>query len=485
MAISDTQKVDYLWKKIAYGKAKTDTGTAKQGFEESIASPLLLRGDRIWQRSDLIPNSISTSSSVVTVYSGSTTVECTEDLTAADNRTWKTNLTDWISPEFGADFIVSVYIANSGITGSNKTTQVTIPANKITAAGVTSPTALDDQWYFDYQSGVLNFIGVNIPTAIATGITGKSIYITGARYTGDIGLSTTSSSNIANANITTANLGNLSISSNTISSINSNDNINLDPNGTGNVVVLGNLVANDLYGNVHFSSGNTQIVYISGSNVATSNANLTFNDSTNVLSVGGNINIGTNYYLGNGHYLTGLDATTLSGTANLNAVNINSSGDANYGAISLGNATIAANTTSGAAGIFTGIGSSAISNITIGTSSSTVKVPGTLSVGSIVGNSSNIMITVNTLIDSFSVSSYRTAKYIMKVSDSSTYEALEALVLHDGTDSYITVYGYISSNDSDIVSVSTSISGGNVNLYASHIGPGSAVLNYLATYIKD
>jgi hypothetical protein len=480
MAISDSQKVDYLWKKIAYGKTKTDLGTTKQGFEESISSPLLIRGDRIWQRSDLISASIATSSTVVTVYSGATTVECTEDTSAADNRTWKTNLTDWISPEFGADYIVSVYIANSGITGSNKTTQVTISANKITAAGVTSPTALDDQWYFDYQSGVLHFIGTNIPTGIGTGVTGKSVYITGARYTGDIGLGTTSSSTISNAN-----LGNLNITGNTISSVNTNDSIVIDPNGTGNVTISGNLVADDLYGNLHFSSGNTHVIYISSSNTATHSSKFTFNDTSNVLAVGGNIDISTNYYLGNGYYLSGLDATKLSGTANLNQVNINSSGDANYGAISLGNATIAANTTSGAAGIFTGIGSSAISNITIGTSSSTVKVPGTLATGSIVGNSANITITTGTLIDTFSVSTYRTAKYIIKVSNSTTYEALEALVIHDGSDSYITVYGYISSDDTDIVSVSTNISGGNVNLYASRIGATTTVLNYLATYIKD
>ena len=164
---------------------------------------------------------------------------------------------------------------------------------------------------------------------------------------------------------------------------------------------------------------------------------------------------------------------------------INSTSDANYGAISVGNATIAANTTSGAAGIFTGIGSSAISNITIGTSSSTVKVPGALAMGSIVGNSANITITTDTLIDTFPIATYRTAKYIIKVSNSTTYEALEALVIHDGSDSYITVYGYISSDDTDIVSVSTSIAGGNVNLYASRIGATTTVLNYLATYIKD
>jgi hypothetical protein len=408
MAISDSQKVDYLWKKIAYGKTKTDLGTTKQGFEESISSPLLIRGDRIWQQSGSIPASIGTSSSVVTVYSGATTVECTEDITAADNRTWKTNLTDWISPEFGADYIISVYIANSGITGSNKTTQVTIAGNKITAAGVTSPTALDDQWYFDYQSGVLHFIGTNIPNAISTANGGgKSIYITGARYTGDVGFGSSGSSSISNAT-----LGNLNITGNTISSINTNDNIVVDPNGTGNILLIAN--------------------------------------------------------------------TSITGT-----ISINSTADSNYGAISIGNATIAANTTSGAAGIFTGIGSSAISNITIGTSSSTVKVPGILAMGSIVGNSANITITTGTLIDTFPITTYRTAKYIIKVSNSTTYEALEALVIHDNIDSYITVYGYISSDDTDIVSVSTDISGGNVNLYASRMVATTTVLNYLATYIRD
>ena len=270
MAISDTQKVDYLWKKLAYGKTKTDTGTNKQGFEESIASPLLIRGDKIWAQSGSIPVTIATASGVVTVYTGTTTVECTEDATAADNRTWKTNLTDWISPEFGADYLVSVYIATSGITGSNKTTQVTIAGNKISAGGLN-----DDQWYFDYQSGVLHFIGTNIPTAIATGITGKSIYITGARYTGTFGLDSSSSTTI-----TDATLGNLRITSNVISSINTNDNINISPNGTGNLVVSGNVSASSLT-----LSGNLIV------NGTTTSVNSTVSRLVDpIIELGGNVN---------------------------------------------------------------------------------------------------------------------------------------------------------------------------------------------------
>ena len=48
MAISDGQKVDYLFKKLGFGITKTDTNANKVAANESIASPLLLRGDKVW-----------------------------------------------------------------------------------------------------------------------------------------------------------------------------------------------------------------------------------------------------------------------------------------------------------------------------------------------------------------------------------------------------------------------------------------------------
>ncbi len=55
MAISDTKKVDYLWKKIGFGAAKTDTNAAKKAPNEAIFSPLLLRGDNVWVEDGSIP----------------------------------------------------------------------------------------------------------------------------------------------------------------------------------------------------------------------------------------------------------------------------------------------------------------------------------------------------------------------------------------------------------------------------------------------
>jgi len=177
MAITDTQKVDYLWKKIGYGRAKTDTGTLKPATNESIASPLLLRGDKIWAQSDLVPGVIPGSTSgVVTVYPTTNPVECTVDITSSVNRTWKTNITDWIPPEIGSTYLVKVYLHTPGnaATAASSGTQ-------IYGAG----SGNDDEWFFDYQSGTLNFIGANLPS----GISGKSVYVSGAVYTGILGVS--------------------------------------------------------------------------------------------------------------------------------------------------------------------------------------------------------------------------------------------------------------------------------------------------------
>ena len=115
MAITDNQKIDYLFKKIGYGATKTDTNANKLAPNEAIPSPLLIRGDRVWQQSGSIPGvKPSSTSSIVQVYTGANVVECTEDNTATANRTWKTGLTGWIPPQFGSTYIVSVYIHTAG-----------------------------------------------------------------------------------------------------------------------------------------------------------------------------------------------------------------------------------------------------------------------------------------------------------------------------------------------------------------------------------
>lgn len=221
MAISDTQKTDYLFKKLGFGITKTDTNSNKSAANESIASPLLLRGDKVWQQASSIPGTKPSSSATpVTVYTGATTVECTADITASTNRTWKTGLTDWIPPEFGSTYLVNVYVHTSSDASNAESI-----SNKLFITG----SGNDDEWFFDYQSGVLHFIGDNLPNGVD--FSGKSIYISGARYTGAFG--------VGSAGGEDANLGNLTISNVTITSSTESDNIILDAE-SGLVVIEGN-----------------------------------------------------------------------------------------------------------------------------------------------------------------------------------------------------------------------------------------------------
>ena len=180
MAISDSQKVDLLWKKVGFGKAKTDTNDSKKAPNEAITSDFIVKTNQIWAQSSSIPGVIPTSnSSVVNVYldSVSGALETTEDTTSTDNRTWKTNVTNWIPPGFGATYQLKVYAAPTS------TANVQTNGSQLFETG----SGNDDQWYFDYQSGVLHFIGNNLPTAIGTS-TSNVIYVAGAKYVGSTGI---------------------------------------------------------------------------------------------------------------------------------------------------------------------------------------------------------------------------------------------------------------------------------------------------------
>ena len=179
MAISNNQKIDYLFKKVGFGATKTDTISNKLAANESIASPLLIRGDTIWAESGSIPAvKPSTSNSYVTLQ---TAVEATEDITATGDRTWKTGVTDWIPTEFGSTYLVNVYVHTSGDAAGAESM-----ANKVFTTG----SGNNDEWFFDYQSGVLNFIGDNLPNGV--NFSGKSVYITGATYSGSFGVASAS-----------------------------------------------------------------------------------------------------------------------------------------------------------------------------------------------------------------------------------------------------------------------------------------------------
>ena len=308
-SFNESQKIDYLWKKVGYGVTKTAEPASKEAFNESIPSPLLYRGDLIWTQSGDIPASPPASTTaLVQVYKDgggagySPTVQCTEDLTAPDNQTWKTNLINWIPTQFGDNYLVQVYAGPTGLTNPQTA------GTKLFGAGSGS----DDTWFFDYQSGVLNFNGATIPTAIGTG-TANTIYVVGYRYVGEYGVDTTFISNgTSNVNIATA-----------------NGNITMGVNGTGNVAVISNTGA-----------------YISG-----------------VVSASGNVT--GNYFIGNGSQLTGVTASSVNAnalTGDTLSSNVLYSSLTQVGTLS--NVSVSGNVTGG--NVLTGGLISAIGNVTGG-----------------------------------------------------------------------------------------------------------------------
>jgi len=251
MAITDSQKVDLLYKKIGFGVAKTDTSAFKSPSNEANTSPILTRGDTIWQASDQIPTTIPlANTSVVILYSDSlsSTVETTLDTTVSGtNRTWLTNIRDWIPPEFGSDYQVKVYADSAGST----TPQTT--GTRLFADG----SGNSDSWYFDYQAGILNFPDTNVPSAVA----GKKVFISGARYVGAKGIS-----GFANISSNTASFGNLT---------------------TGNVTITG--------GNI------TNITRFTTSNATITGGNITANMSGNITGIFGTFtgNLNSNWIVAN------------------------------------------------------------------------------------------------------------------------------------------------------------------------------------------
>lgn len=177
------RKLDVLWKKLGFNVVSTDTIENKLASQETISTNLIIAPSEIWAQAASIPSSKPASNTtIISIYDS---VECVEDTTSQSLRTWKSNVINWIPPRFGLSYSVTVYVDTVG------SLDPTSNGTALLEAG----SGFEDQWYFDYQSGVLHFIGENVPTAIDDT---KSVFISGAKYTGTTGLNGT---NLSNANL--------------------------------------------------------------------------------------------------------------------------------------------------------------------------------------------------------------------------------------------------------------------------------------------
>ena len=100
-----------------------------------------------------------------------------------------------------------------------------------------------------------------------------------------------------------------------------------------------------------------------------------------------------------------------------------------------------------------------------------------ISHGTLTDGTASIIDSTITAIDSFSATTYRTAKYFLSITDSanSRYEFITANVVHNGTTAYVSSQGSVSNYGSSLVTLTADISGGNVRLLGQMSGAGDAL----------
>lgn len=449
MAISDAQKVDLLYKKY-FGVAKTDTSTNKGAGNESIPSSVFVRNDKLWYQSQNIPAIAANVPGIVRPWLGTERIALAADTTttAVSNvfPTWKANLINWIPPEFGATYAVKIYAENGGNVDPSGNTS-------LSDSGIGSV----GEWNFDYQSGVLNFIGGTIP-AVLTGSLNqtKVLYLTGYQYIGAVGAPSTTDivANIANVVLSIANV------SQSVTQLTNRFTANTV---TANIVTTGTL---NVTSNII-----TLLSNVVGDSV--SNASITVNRGTNAdvalrweeeidrwqFTNDGNIyyNLPTPSEYDNVIYAVSVQTSNVGYSANLRLT----------GTKSNGNVLV-------------------IDDITVkGTGLVRVTKQDDDTIVVDAGIAPIIVTGVDTArpyeLTRFRTDLYRTSKYIYTTTTTAyfvggpEFAAGEILLLHNGSNVYLTQYGMlVSPGDGDeIVRYSANINNGNVILYGQAVLSGT------------
>ena len=81
------------------------------------------------------------------------------------------------------------------------------------------------------------------------------------------------------------------------------------------------------------------------------------------------------------------------------------------------------------------------------------------------------------ITDSWSASAYRSAKYIIQVTQGTEYQTSEMLVMHNGTNTFTTEYALLHTTPSLLCTVATDVYGGNVRLLITMLSNAMATIN--------
>lgn len=228
-------------------------------------------------------------------------------------------------------------------------------------------------------------------------------------------------------------------------------------------------------------AGNSNTIQFNNAGVFAGSDNLVFDSANAILTLNGNLlvnNVSNANVISANYLVSNLGCVTLG--SGLIGVSGNSAGIFSSGITNI-NFGLAANITMGSTtGNVTARGNFTANGIS---TSGTVTAEN-VTVSDLYSKRPSVSVSTNTIVDSFGTTEYRSAKYTIKASNDLGYQALEVLLVHDNINSIITVYGSLSTTGNDIVTMSTAINSGNVELKATGLGANTTV-NLMGTYVPD
>ena len=276
----------------------------------------------------------------------------------------------------------------------------------------------------------------------------------------------------ANAiNVSNISMGNINITANTISSTNANGNINLTPNGSGEVIAA-TLAVTDLTTN--------RVVYVGANDSLIDDGNLTFTGST--LTVTGTSNVSGQLNVDN----IRIDGTVISTFANNDNISLTPNGTGEVIA-----STLAVTDLTSGRVVYVGANDSLIDNANLTFDNSTLIVTG---ISNVVGqlNVDNIRIdgtTISTFAnnDNISLTPNGTGNILINTATSTqvfyagTNKELlsSANLTFNGTD--LTLVNDIAVNGGDITTTAASFTLANANATTLNIGGAATTVNIGAT----
>ena len=89
------------------------------------------------------------------------------------------------------------------------------------------------------------------------------------------------------------------------------------------------------------------------------------------------------------------------------------------------------------------------------------------------------------ITDSWSATAYRSAKYIIQVTQGTEYQTSEMLVLHNGTNTFTTEYALLHTTPSLLCTVVTDVYAGNVRLLITMLSNAMATINIRRILIES